>query len=158
MLIILNPNPKKAVAELISKTDKRFCWKQLLELSQLLSSCSITNKMKPVKQGKELKQWILKNPCWTFTYFHELYLWCLTNVNLSLETRDKLYSIQEDLLNYAYNFKLKYGNIPVSKAIFRYKKGYECLYKTNTELSITEAVKQYNKYITEYKFKERELK
>ena len=59
MLIITDKNPYKAAGWLLDNTNKNFCFKQLLELSQLVSSTGISNVYKPVKQGKELQAWIL---------------------------------------------------------------------------------------------------
>lgn len=155
MLIITNTDPKQAVQYLINNTNKNYCFKQLIELCQLLSSNGITKDMKMIKQGKKIQEWILKNPSYTFTYFNELYKWCSDNINMSHITRVKLYNIQEDLLDYAYNYKLnnKNYNVVPKTVIWRYSKSYSSKYETDSELPIDIGTELYIKYIKEYKFK-----
>lgn len=152
MLIICEINPEDNVNYLINNTNKNFVFKNLLELCQLLAGCEITNEMKPIKQGKEIMLWIKQNPCWVYLYFQELYMWCCEHINMKPETRVKFYNIKEDLLDYAFIHKLKYGEKPITHAVFRYKKEYNSEHASNTLLPIEEACFQYKKYIETYKF------
>ena len=79
-LLILDKNPYKA-AELIPD---RLKFKQLLELTQLLASCGITNQVKPVKQGKQICEWINKNENIYFVYifYSELLTWCESHIKM----------------------------------------------------------------------------
>ena len=74
-LLILSTNPRDACNLLPQKI--RF--KQLIELSQLICSCGISNIYKPVKQGKELQEWILKNKYWVYMYYSRLFF-CLKSL------------------------------------------------------------------------------
>ena len=157
MFLVCEKSPENNIKYLIDYTNKNYIFKNLLELCQLLAGCGITDKMKPIRQGQKIISWIKQNPCWVFSYFQGLYMWCCEHINMKLETRAKFYDIQEDLLNYAFNYKLKYGDKPITTAIFRYKQGYECEYETNSELPIDICCQQYRKYIMEYKFKKDEV-
>lgn len=145
-LLILSTNPREACNLLPQKI--RF--KQLIELSQLICSCGISNVYKPVKQGKELQEWILKNKYWVYMYYSRLFFWVLKNTNIKPMTVYNLTSIKNDLMRSA-----KFDNPIITTAIFRYSKGYECMtkYKTNTELPIRECIKEYKKYVEWKKLK-----
>lgn len=156
MLIICDKTPQKAVDYLVEHTNKNFCFKQLIELSQLLSGCGITDKMKPIKAGKEIKYWIKRNPRWVFSYFQELWMWSRANINLKQETDVKLYGILKDLNDYAEAYKTNCGDKPITTAIWRYSKEYEREYESNSELPIDIAVEQYKKYLN-WKFRKDEI-
>lgn len=137
-LLVLDKNPVKA-AELVPDKLK---FKQLLELCQLICSAGISNVYKPIKQGKELQEWIKKYPEWILFYMETLFNFCCINCNLSIETIHKQTIISKDLLSVCkdYSFILE-------SAIFRYSKDYQCNIPTNTELPINECIEQYKKYI-----------
>lgn len=149
MYIIADSNSELAVSYLVEHTDKRFCWKQLLELSQLISSADISNQMKKINRGKELQAWIKDNPCFTYHYYKHLFNYCIKNINMKNETVIKLKNIENDLLNYMLSKK---HAINITNAIFRYKQEYNSEHTSNTLLPIKEACFQYKKYIETYKF------
>lgn len=144
-LLILDRDPVKS-ANLIPDGLK---FKQLIELCQLVCSSGISNVYKPIKQGKKIQEWIKENPCYICDYFQTLYKWCSNNINLKITTIADLYIIREDLLKYAFKYKLEFGYKEIDTAILRYSKDYEPFikYKTNIELNIYDCVKEYKKYI-----------
>ena len=97
MFIIISANPIEAVNYLIENTNRRFCFKQLLELSQIIASCKITCVMKEIRQGKELQAWVLKNPHYTYSYFISLLAYCKETINMKEATYYKFKSIARDL-------------------------------------------------------------
>ena len=141
-LIILDKNPYKA-AELIPD---RLKFKQLLELCQLICSTGISDVYKPIKQGKELQEWIVNNQEWVCLYGCCLYRKCRDVFNIKNETRQKILNILE---------KLKLGDKEPQTAIFRYVKEYAEFteYESNSELPIDVAISEYKRYL-EYKEKE----
>ena len=146
MLIITDKVPYKAAQYLIGHTNKNFVFKQLLELCQLICSCGISNVYKKIPQGKELREWILKNKWWTLNYFNELLDYVKVNINLNSETEIKFKRINKELRSSVY-----WKEIPET-VIWRYKQGYESKYPTNTELPIDECCELYKEYL-EWKFK-----
>ena len=142
-LLVLDKNPCMAA----SFVPNRLKFKQLLELCQLISSTEITDIMNPIKQGKEIQKWILKNPCFVLGYFHVLFNWCKENIKLNLETQVKLTVIEDDIERYIFAQNKKDYNI--QNAIFRYVKEYTEFteYESNSELPIDVAVEEYKKYI-----------
>ena len=68
MLIVLSKWPRKAAERVPDKIK----FKQLLELGQLVCSTGVSSVFKPVRQGKEIQEWIKRNPRWTFLYFENL--------------------------------------------------------------------------------------
>ena len=147
MLIICDESPVKSAAYLIKHTNKNFCFKSLLELSQLICSCEISSVYKPIKQGKELQEWIKKYHFWIITFYAQLFRYVRKNLNLKESTIIKFLKIQGDLSDYY--FKNKCKNRKPKTAIFRYVKEYEEFteYPTNTELPIEIAIKEYEKYV-----------
>ena len=144
IFIIADKQPTKAVNFLIENTNKNYCFKQLLELSQLLASCGYTKQMKPIRQGVDIQAWIKQNKAWTYNYYKELNKWVQDNINLKQETRVKFNTIEHDI---------KTDNISdIKDVVFRYKQGYTCQYKTNSLLPINIGTVEYKKYITEFKF------
>lgn len=93
MLVVLSKWPKKA-ARLVPDKIK---FKQLLELGQLVCFAGISSVFKPIPQGKEIQEWIRKNPRWTFLYFENLYCWAQQWTNMSSETNSKFAKILCDL-------------------------------------------------------------
>lgn len=150
MLIICDKRPSYTLGYLVEKTNKNFVFKQLLELGQLICSADISKVFKPLQTGKELQQWIKDNPYWTWRYFKCLFSWCKDNINLSFDTFRKFQQIDDDLELYIYTNG--YRNLDIPSVIFRYKKGYECEYKTNSELPIGVGCRLYKDYI-KWKFK-----
>ena len=151
MLIVADKEPINAVNFLIENTDKKFCFKQLLELSQLLASCNITKQMKPIPQGKSIQAWIVDNKEWTYTFYTHLLKYVQANINLSDETRVKFSKIRQDLQD-----KISSSDKhTISNTVFRYSKLYtNTNYNTDTLLPITVACDEYKKYITKFKFRE----
>lgn len=147
MLIIASKNPLEAVKYLNEHTNKNFCFKQLIELCQLLAGCGITDKMQPINQGRAIMDWILRNKYWVFIYFSFLSRWAKYSVKMKRSTLVKIKGVGLDLFRSIREF-----DKPITTAIFRYRKGYECEYESNSELPIDVAVEEYKKYI-KYKFK-----
>lgn len=141
-LLILDKNPYKA-AELVPD---RLKFKQLLELCQLICSAGISDVFKPIKQGKELQEWVKNNSVWTYWFAMFLYDYCLNNINLKSETIYKIKCIIRDLHNSTDITKeTKYPKT----AIFRYVKEYAEFteYESNSELEIDKCVEYYKKYV-----------
>lgn len=136
MLIILDKDPVKS-AQLLPDKIK---FKQLIELCQLICSAGISNVYKPIKQGKHLQNWILKNPIWTKKFAIALYELC-KSINMSKSTMKNIIDIISSI---PYEIS---KDKEIETAIFRYSKDYECKIFTNTELPIEECIKQYKKYI-----------
>lgn len=135
MLIILDKNPAKAVDLL----PKKIRFKQLLELAQMIST--ITRSVyKPIKQGKAIREWIVKNDFYVKLYYLRLYQWCEYNINMSEKTKNDLMEIYFSFTTYKKNYKIK-------SAIFRYNKNYKTKYLTDSELPINMAINEYKKYV-----------
>lgn len=151
MLIICNKSPDKAVEWLVENTNKNFCFKQLLELGQLICSAGISDVYKSIKQGKELQEWIKNNRAWTYWFAMFLYDYCLNNLNLKAETIMKIKEIIRDLHN---STDITEETEYPKTAIFRYVKEYVEFtgYESNSELPIEVVTELYKKYITEFKF------
>ena len=148
MLIIADKSPDKAVEWLIQNTDKNFCWKQLLELGQLVCSAGISDVYKPIKQGKELQEWIKDNRLWVYRFISYLWIKVVANVNLKPKTTLDLYKIRNDLFD---SIKKKKRITYPKTAIWRYSKEYESEYPTNSELPIEVVCELYKKYLFEFK-------
>ena len=65
MLIIADKSPQKNFEYLVENTNKNYIFKSLLELAQLVCSCGYSEVYKPIKQGKEIQEWIKNNKLWT---------------------------------------------------------------------------------------------
>lgn len=170
MLIITSPNPQLACDWLVENTNKNFCFKQLLELGQLICSAGISDVYKPIKQGKELQEFCKEHIEWIYYYYENLYVWCKNNVKLQARTKTRLSEIRVDIflkcdiykkkqkvINSGHRFGFEIELAPIrydlTTAIWRYSKEYESEYPTNSELPIDAAVEEYRKYIENYKFK-----
>lgn len=153
MLIIADKSPDKAVDWLVENTNKNFCFKQLLELGQLICSAGISDVYKPIKQGKELQEWIKDNRLWVYRFISYLWIKVVANVNLKPKTTLDLYKIRNDLFD---SIKKKKRITYPKVAIWRYSKEYESEYATNSELPIEVVCELYKKYIIEFKFKKSE--
>ena len=147
MLIICSDKAEDSVKYLIDHTNKRFVWKQMLELCQLLATCGITERMKPLKQGKRICEWIKRdiNIDFIYIYYCRLLGYCRFNIKMLPDTYFKLLGIREDLWREVQTSRKPY--LPIKTAIFRYKKGYKCEYESNSELPIDVVVNEYKKYI-----------
>ena len=150
MLIICDKSPDKAVDWLVENTNKQFVWKQLLELCQLICSAGYSDVFKPLKQGKELQNWVGKNITWVKSYGEALLEYCIKNVKLRFETYKKIRLILSGLGHPIWV-------LPIKTAIWRYSREYSSEYPTNSELPIEVVTELYRKYITEFKFKKSEV-
>ena len=157
-LLVLDKNAFRA-AEAIPD---RLKFKQLLELGQLVCSAGISSVFKPIKQGKELQEWVKKHPDWTYMFYDRLFEWVLRNVNVKDETIGKFCRIKTDLHQKAKEYcgKSNSSRTYPDFAIFRYIKEYKpyTVYETNKELPIDIAVEEYSEYIRWKEFKRRENK
>ena len=155
-LFIADKSPDKAVDWLVENTNKNFCFKQLLELGQLICSAGISDVYKRIKQGNVLKAWIVKNPYWTKCFFLELLVYCFYNLNLKEKTLQDLKNLYFDLSKYCVKIQ-KFTYSDLKTAIWRYSKEYGSEYPTNSALDIDLVCELYKKYITEFKFKKSEV-
>lgn len=134
MLLIYDVNPQISA----QRVPDGLKFKQLLELAQLISS--ITNSVyKPIKQGKEIQEWIKNNSEYTKIYYTTLFQWCKENIKMKDKTISDLQTIYNSIGDTVY--------ITPKNAIFRYSKDYtESKYLSKTLLPINEAIIEYNKY------------
>ena len=140
-LIILDKNPTEAAY----KVPEKYKHKQLLELMQMLS-CVMDFGYKQLPNGKEIKAWINKNKLWVYTYAKVL----MQEVNLKRSTQIKYKCLLDLLEESCKDFDEWYSIIPNAEtAVFRYKEEYSefTKYKTNTELPISIAIEEYERYI-----------
>lgn len=149
MLVIADRNPYENAFYIKENTDKKFLFKSLLELAQLICSCGISKIYKKVNRAKEIQSWILKNKFWVYKYYSALLFICLAEIEAKPATFVKLYKIRQDLFEFV---KDKRRLTYPKTAVFRYKKGYVTKYKTNIELPLDECIKEYREYIETYKF------
>lgn len=147
MFIICDKSPDKAVDWLVENTSKQFVWKQTLELTQLLATCGITDQMKPLRQGKQICEWIKKkqNIYYVFLYYLNLLHWCDNNVKMLPNTYWKLYKTCNNL-RFQATMSMHENKMPKT-AIWRYSKEYESDYPTNSELPIEVVCELYKEYI-----------
>lgn len=136
MFLILDENPVKSALLVPDKLK----FKQLLELAQMIST--ITGSVyKPVRQGKEIQEWIKKYPDYTKFYYKTLYAWCFENVNMQEKTI-------KDLMTIYLSLSYKEIDIFPTTAIFRYNKKYNhTRFENNSELPIKMAIYEYKKYL-----------
>ena len=153
MLIIADKDPYKSAKYIAEHTNKNFLFKSLLELGQLVCSCGISKVYKPVKRAYEIQDWILKNKLWVYRYYRSLWYYCMSKINMKSKTALDLYNIENDLFD---SIEKKKRIVYPKTCIFRYKKGYNSKYESNSELPLEEGVKEYRKYIEEYKFPQKE--
>ena len=149
MLIILDRHPLIAVRKLYELTPIKFCFKQLIELAQLICSAGYSNVYKKVPQGKEIQEWIKKNPTWTRIFMNYLQSVCNSRLKIKDETNI-------DLSNICGQLSTSYLLQSPDTAIWRYKKGYASIYPTNSELPIENTIKLYLDYVTKFKFPRKE--
>lgn len=153
MLIVAEKDPYKNAKYIAERTNKNFLFKSLLELAQLICSCGISSVYKPVNRGKEIQAWILKNKLWVYRYYRQLWYYCMSKINLQSKTTLDLYNIENDLFD---SIEKKKRIVYPKTCIFRYKKGYNSKYESNSELPLEEGIKENRKYIEEFKFSKRE--
>lgn len=149
MLIIADRDPYKNAKYIAEHTNKNFLFKSLLELGQLVCSAGISSVYKPVKRAYEIQDWILKNKLWVYRYYRSLWYYCMSKINMKSKTALDLYNIENDLFD---SIEKKKRIVYPKTCIFRYKKGYNSKYESNSELPLEEGIKEYRKYIEEYKF------
>lgn len=137
MLIVLDSNPVNAA----NKIPDKLKFKQLLELAQMICSCGYSDIYKKIPQGKKIQEWIKKNPSWVKTYFSILYLWCLKYINMKEKTMADFFSI---LASIPEPTDL---NCKIETAIFRYNKNYKSIFPSDAEITIENAIEEYNKYM-----------
>jgi hypothetical protein len=150
-LFILDKDPKKS-AQLIPDGVK---WKMLLELAQLICSAGISDVYKQMPQGKNIQQWIINNPVWTYLYFIELLWYCHKNINMSMTTIIKMERIKYALSGYCWEKygreKLEYAydnGISATNGYFRFSDKYEITDKEHGQLlQIDECIEEYKRYI-----------
>lgn len=143
MFIILDKNPIKAVDKLPHSV--RF--KQLIELTQLLSSCGVTDVYKSIPQGKELQKWILKHLDYIWFYYSNLYYWCTKNIKLSDKTNMDIRRVLGDLWDkQSFNENGLVEHDPQT-IVFRYSKDYtNTNIQSKTLLPIDLGIQEYEKY------------
>ena len=136
MFLILDENPVKSALLVPDKLK----FKQLLELAQMIST--ITDSVyKPVRQGKEIQEWIKKYPDYTKFYYKTLYAWCIENIKMQEKTI-------KDLMTIYLSLSYKEIDIFPTTAIFRYNKKYNhTRFENNSELPINTAIYEYKKYL-----------
>ena len=149
MLIVADRDPYKNVKYIAEHTNKNFLFKSLLELAQLICSTGVSSVYKPVNRGKEIQEWILKNKLWIYRNYTGLLFSRLSKINMKSKTALDLYQIREDLWD---SIEHKKRIVYPKTCIFRYKKDYNSKYKSNSSLPIEEGIKEYRKYIEEFKF------
>lgn len=149
MLIIADRDPYKNAKYIAEHTNKNFLFKSLLELGQLICSCKISSVYKPVKRAYEIQGWILENKLWVYRYYKTLWYYCISKINMQSKTALDLYNIENDLFD---SIEKKKRIVYPKTCIFRYKKGYKSKYESNSELPLEEGIKEYRKYIEEFKF------
>lgn len=138
MLIILDKDPVKAV-ELIPNKIKH---KQLIELCQMLSTINDDGVYKLIKQGKAIMEWIKLHRSYVYAFAMQICYWSLKNINISLVSREKIFSILKQ-------FEMDLDtNYVIKTAIFRYQKEYtDTKYATDSELPIDVAIEEYKRYV-----------
>lgn len=143
MLIILDKDPKEAVDKLCNTMNDKFCFKQLIELGQLICSAGISDQYKPIPQGKAIQEWIKQYPWYVSTYYSFL-LARYFGYFKSSAALDRAILIRNRLMVYSVETDHK----PVRTAIFRYSNKYtDTIYKNNSEVPIYTACKEYSKYL-----------
>ena len=144
-LYVLHKNPEVSA----SLVPDKYKFKMLIELGQLICSAGISNVYKPIKQGKELQEWVNSYKYWTLLYFDTLLDWAKANVKMNDLTLRKLLTIKSDLIN-----KHTYTDTCIEfpdEAYFRYKDGYVCDIPSKTLLPIEQCASEYKKYLEEFK-------
>lgn len=148
MLIIMDKDPARAVELLIRNTSKQFCFKQLIELGQLICSAGISDVYKRIPQGKEIQNWIKQNPGWVLMFMSTLYRRRVTE-GFQNSTLEALNTILFNLRQYWFE---NTTSTAIRTGIWRYKKSYASEYTTNSELPIDLVTGLYINYITKFKF------
>ncbi len=148
ILIVTDRTPQGSFQFLVENTNKNYIFKSLLELAQLVCSCGYSSVYKPIKQGKEIQEWIKKNKLWILRFFNSLFFWCLCYINAKPKTLCDLNKIRNDLFEHIE--KKKRITYPKT-AIWRYSKDYQSEYESNSELPIDIVCELYKKYLLEFK-------
>ena len=92
-------------------------------------------------QIRYYEDFIKKNPAWVKTYAAILYYWCLEYINMKEKTMRDLFTI---LTSIPVPANLN-GNI--NTAIFRYNKKYKSIFPSDSEITIENAIEEYEKYL-----------
>jgi hypothetical protein len=121
-------------------------FKQLLELGQLICSAGISDVYKPIRQGKAIQEWVKKHPEWVAMFYFWLKQYCIENIKGTYKTFMNIELIYRDIYAFCYE-RRKEIKEPLTTAIFRYSKDYQCNIPTNTELPIDECIKEYKQYV-----------
>lgn len=145
MLIVLDRDPVEAVNKLVATTPKTFYFKQLIELGQLMCSAGISSEYKTVSRGKEIQDWIRRNPLWIYGYYNQLRRVCKNTINIKEHTNQSLQSIGRSLNDVLHGTSSTFED--TTTAVFRYQKEYNSSIPTNTELPIDAVTKLYYNYI-----------
>ena len=155
MLIVMHEDPIQAARLLIENTSNQFCFKQLIELGQLICSAGISSVYKKIPQGREIQEWIRENPGWVYHFLTHLNCYCSAKLSLSPETIHKLSTIIGNLVTFWATVSPESSAVTHERcktAIWRYKKSYISKYPTNSELPIETTTRLYVGYITKFKF------
>lgn len=139
MLIILDKDPIRS-AHLIPD---RIKFKQLIELGQLVCSAGISDIYKSIPQGKELQEWVKRNPEWTYFYMRSLLEDCMHVVDMSNSTRLDILNMLANLILIC-DDRMHYS---IYTGVFRYSKDYKSNIPSKTELPIDECINEYKKYV-----------
>lgn len=147
-IFITDKTPEGSYKFLTENTSKSYVFKQLVELAQLICSCGVSEVYKPIKQGKELQKWILRNKLWVYYYFSYLWIYCVGYIDMKTTIMLDLYKIKNDLWDSINRKKrIRYPKT----AIWRYSKEYSSAYATNSELPIEVVTELYKTYLREFK-------
>ena len=147
-IFVTDKTPEVSYKFLIENTNKSYVFKQLIELAQLICSCGYSEVYKPIKQGKEIQEWIKKNKLWVYRFYTCLWFWCVGHIKMKPKTLCDLYFIRNHLFD---NIKHKKRITYPKTAIWRYSKKYNSDYPTNSELPIEEVCELYKTYLREFK-------
>lgn len=139
MLIILDKDPIRS-AHLVPD---RIKFKQLIELGQLVCSAGISDIYKSIPQGKELQEWVKRNPEWTYFYMRSLLEDCMHVVDMSNVTRLDILNMLANLILIC-DDRMHYS---IDTGVFRYSKDYKSNIPSKTELPIDECINEYKKYV-----------
>jgi hypothetical protein len=136
-LYILDKNPQ-VCAELLPK---KFRFKMLLELAQMVNTVSGCGTYKSIKQGKEIQYFIKAYRFWVMEYYWKLFE--MVKINTKLKDKTK-----EDLIKIYFSYPPNHVQFEVPKyAPFRYKNTYNSLIPSGQVLPIDECIAEYTKYL-----------
>ena len=155
-IYILNENAKKSSDILILKSNRRYYFKMLTELMQLLSTVMHKNNikneylMKNLKgKAQEFQKFIIDESEYVYQYGCYLYNECYNTINMKKNTIIKYSSIlNEFYLNFYNKSNTEPDILKLDKIPFRYYSGYidtdlenKMFYDKNI------VIEEYNKYL-----------